>query len=51
MSQGKVLVLHEPNLNLLGTCQPEIYGYETLDDVGNDLRKKAVLVGWDMHCR
>lgn len=51
MSQGKVLVLHGPNLNLLGTRQPEIYGHETLDDVDNALREKAVLANWDIHCR
>jgi 3-dehydroquinate dehydratase II len=51
MSQGKVLVLHGPNLNLLGTRQPEIYGYETLDDVNNALRETATLAGWDIHCR
>jgi 3-dehydroquinate dehydratase-2 len=51
MSQGKVLVLHGPNLNLLGTRQPEIYGYETLDDVDNALREKAILAGWDILCR
>ncbi|AJY48653.1 MULTISPECIES: type II 3-dehydroquinate dehydratase [Halomonadaceae] len=50
MSQGKVLVLHGPNLNLLGTRQPEIYGYETLEDVNNILREKAVMADWDIHC-
>ncbi|GHE22189.1 type II 3-dehydroquinate dehydratase [Halomonas urumqiensis] len=50
MSQGKVLVLHGPNINLLGTRQPEIYGYETLDDVNNALREKAVLAGWELDC-
>lgn len=50
MSQGKVLVLHGPNLNLLGSRQPEIYGYETLDDVNNILREKAVMAGWDITC-
>ncbi|MDW7745583.1 type II 3-dehydroquinate dehydratase [Halomonas sp.] len=49
MSQGKVLVLHGPNLNLLGTRQPEIYGHETLDDVNNALREKAVLEGWELN--
>ena len=50
MSQGKVLVLHGPNLNLLGSRQPEIYGYETLDDVNNILREKAVMADWDITC-
>tara|TARA_R110000751_G_scaffold42958_2_gene99378 strand:+ start:65 stop:505 length:441 start_codon:yes stop_codon:yes gene_type:complete len=50
MSKGKVLVLHGPNLNLLGSRQPEIYGYETLDDVNNRLREKAVMADWDITC-
>ncbi|MCO7229839.1 type II 3-dehydroquinate dehydratase [Halomonas sp. CnH100-B] len=50
MQQGKVLVLHGPNLNLLGTRQPEIYGYDTLDDVNNLLREKAVMAGWEITC-
>ncbi|MDI5890346.1 type II 3-dehydroquinate dehydratase [Halomonas rhizosphaerae] len=49
MSQGKVLVLHGPNLNLLGTRQPEIYGRETLDDVNHALREKAELEGWELN--
>lgn len=48
MSAGKVLVLHGPNLNLLGTRQPEIYGYETLDDINNGLFEKAAINGWDI---
>ncbi len=50
MSQGKVRVLHGPNLNLLGTRQPEIYGRETLADVDNALREKALLADWEVEC-
>lgn len=50
MPQGKVLVLHGPNLNLLGSRQPEIYGYETLEDVNNILRETAVMADWDIIC-
>jgi len=51
MSQRKILVLHGPNLNLLGTRQPEIYGHETLEDINNGLYERAALEGWDITCR
>ena len=37
----KVLVLHGPNLNLLGTREPDVYGRATLDDVNTRLRQIA----------
>ena len=38
---GSVLVIQGPNLNLLGTREPEIYGFETLDDIHRQLHLQA----------
>jgi 3-dehydroquinate dehydratase II len=43
-----VLVLNGPNLNLLGTREPEVYGHETLDDILADLRAHAATRGVDI---
>ncbi|MBI3535960.1 MAG: type II 3-dehydroquinate dehydratase, partial [Chloroflexi bacterium] len=37
----KILILHGPNLNLLGTREPEIYGRETLAEINTRLRTRA----------
>lgn len=37
----KILVLHGPNLNLLGTREPETYGRQTLQDINRDLAALA----------
>ncbi len=44
----KVLVLEGPNLNLLGTREPEIYGYETLDEIHAALALKALELRLDI---
>lgn len=40
-----VLVIHGPNLNLLGTREPEVYGTQTLDDVNRMLEREAAALG------
>ena len=37
----KILVLNGPNLNLLGEREPEIYGYESLNDISSGLNEVA----------
>lgn len=40
-----ILVLHGPNLNLLGTREPQVYGKETLDDINKRLSNTCVAAG------
>lgn len=42
---AKLLVLHGPNLNLLGSREPEIYGRATLADIDGALRVQAETAG------
>ena len=45
---AKLLVLHGPNLNLLGTREPEIYGHATLADIDADLAQRARAAGHEV---
>lgn len=44
----KILVLHGPNLNLLGTREPEIYGSTTLEDINAQLKAEAQQHGFEL---
>ena len=42
---AKLLVLHGPNLNLLGTREPEVYSHTTLADIDQALAAQASAAG------
>ena len=47
---AQLLVLHGPNLNLLGTREPAVYGYTTLADIDAQLQQRAQAAGHALHC-
>ena len=46
-----VYVINGPNLNLLGTREPEVYGSDTLDDIAGRLEDKAKALGLEVDVR
>jgi 3-dehydroquinate dehydratase-2 len=45
---AKILVLHGPNLNLLGTREPKHYGADTLPDIAQSLQQQAETEGYQL---
>lgn len=44
----RILVIHGPNLNLLGIRSPEVYGRTTLDEINTELERRARAAGADL---
>jgi len=44
----KVLVLHGPNLNLLGQREPEVYGVQTLSEINEQIHRFASQIGLEV---
>ncbi len=47
----KILVLHGPNLNMLGVREPEVYGRDTLEDINRSLESAAADRGVELRIR
>lgn len=46
----RILLINGPNLNLLGTREPDIYGTSTLPQIEQHLSQKAKVLGLDLLC-
>lgn len=46
----KILVLHGPNLNLLGVREPDIYGRVSMDEIDRELAVRAKDLGFELRC-
>lgn len=47
---SQLLLLNGPNLNLLGTREPGIYGASTLADIETDMSRRAAELGHQLQC-
>ena len=47
----KILVIHGPNLNLLGTRESDIYGLKTLEDINSSLKDLSTELGVEIEIR
>ena len=45
---ARILVMHGPNLNLLGTREPQVYGQTSLAEINQDLLQRAALAGHEL---
>jgi 3-dehydroquinate dehydratase-2 len=43
--QKKILVIHGPNLNILGKREPHIYGHQSLDEINRELKDRGGQLG------
>lgn len=50
MTQKRIAIIHGPNLNLLGTREPSIYGRETLSDIDASLHALGKDLGLTISC-
>lgn len=50
LDEATILVIHGPNLNLLGTREPHIYGHTSLADVNDQLRLQGQAAGARVLC-
>lgn len=46
----KILIIHGPNLNLLGTREPDIYGSITMEEINNSLKETGQSLGVEIEC-
>ena len=45
---ARILVIHGPNLNLLGTREPQVYGQTSLAEIDQDLLQRATVAGYEL---